>query len=66
MLDYHNFELYTMAYALVKWIDENRVSVIPSSWVTKPSLPIKSGFPVDGECFWRKKTSIFSTVISGE
>ena len=57
-----------MSYALVKWIEEDRVSVIPTSWITKPALPIKK-FPSAGACYWRKKSSVYDTLIfdiSGE
>ena len=39
----------------VKWIQEDRVSVIPCTWVVEPSPIPETGFPVEGRCF-RKKT----------
>ena len=45
----------------VKWIQEDRVSVIPCAWVVEPS-PIP-GFPAEGRCCLRKKTSIFDTLV---
>ena len=48
-----------MSWVLVKWIQEDRVSIIPCAWVVEP-IPIpETGFPVEGRCYWRKKTSIF-------
>ena len=60
-----------MAWTLVKWIDENRHSVIPSSWIVEPTmLELEtSDFPVAGSCYWKKKTSVYDTQIlqlSGE
>ena len=52
-----------MSWALVKWIEEDRVSVIPSTWVTEPHPLPDAGFPVKGKSFWRKKTNIFETFL---
>ena len=43
-----------MAFVLVKWLSDERTSIIPSAWVTKPT-PIPDALPVDGECYWKKK-----------
>ena len=45
-----------MSWALVKWIEEDRVSVIPSTWVTEPRPLPDAGFPVKGKSYWRKLT----------
>ena len=34
----------------VKWIQEDRVSVIPCAWVVEPSPIPETGFPVEGRC----------------
>ena len=47
----------------VKWIQEDRVSVIPCAWVVEPSPIPETGFPVEGRCYLRKKTSIFDTLV---
>jgi len=43
-----------MAFVLVKWLSDERTSIILSWWVTKPT-PIPDTLPVDGECYWKKK-----------
>ena len=40
----------------VKWIQEDRVCVIPCAWVVEPSPIPETGFPVEGRCYLRKKT----------
>lgn len=53
-----------MAFVLVKWLKEDRVSTIPSAWVIQPKqLPDKKKLPVEGKCMWRKKSSIFDTIL---
>lgn len=51
-----------MAWVLVKWIEEDSVSVIPSSWVISPT-PLPDELPVEGVCFWKKKTNILAAVV---
>ena len=34
-----------MSWALVKWIEEDRISVIPSTWLIEPSPLPDAGFP---------------------
>ena len=55
-----------MSWALVKWIEEDRVSEIPSTWVTEPRPLPDAGFPVKGKSFWRKKTETFLLNTSGK
>ena len=56
-----------MAWALVKWIEEDRISVIPSSWIVEPSsLPEQHDFPVAGSCYWKKKSCAEILQLSGE
>ncbi len=42
---------------------EDRVSTIPSAWVVKPNPMPTSGFPIDGKCYWKKKTSTWDTLL---
>ena len=52
-----------MAYALVRWIDEDRVSVIPVGWVLQPATIDESDLPTQGVSYWKKQTSKHDTVI---
>lgn len=57
-----------MAHVLVKWKEDNRISVVPTSWVLTP-IPLPSSLPVDGECRWKKKNSHYDVTFiaqSGE
>ena len=42
----------------MKWIEEDRISVIPSTWVIQPSPLPDAGFPIKGKYFFRKKTNV--------
>lgn len=58
-----------VAWALVKWLNEDRVSVIPSTWVVKPSTVDNIQLPVNDCCYWKKKSVTYDTEIldvSGE
>ena len=50
-----------MAYVLVKWIDEDKSSVILSAWVIQPN-PI-GDLPATGKCIWKKKGSSYKSII---
>ena len=53
-----------MVFVLVRWLKEDRVSVIPSSWAVQPNpIPAQSELPVKGLCFWRKKGNKYDTMI---
>lgn len=62
-----HFTIITMsngAWALVKWIEEDRISVIPTGWIVKPSdLAMDLKLPVSGSCYWKKKTNLYETLI---
>ena len=53
----------SMAFCLVKWIEEDNFSVISSSWVLQPDDISTSKLPVDGVCYWRKKSCQHQTRI---
>ena len=48
-----------MSWALVKWIEEDRVSVIPSTWVTEPRPLPDAGF-LRASLFGGRKLKLFS------
>lgn len=52
-----------MAWVLVKWLEENRLGAIPSSWVLEPSPIPETGLPMKGVCFWKRKSSKWDTLI---
>lgn len=54
-----------MKWALVKWIQEDRVSVIPTAWIVTPEdlEEKKIDEPIAGTCFWKKKTNVYQTLI---
>ena len=52
-----------MAFALVRWIDEDQVSVIPVGWVLQPATIDESDLPIKGVCYWKKRTSKHDTII---
>ena len=45
----------SMAYVLVKWLEEDRISIIPSSWVLQVTA---NELPAKGVCFWKKNRCI--------
>ena len=47
-----------VAWALVKWTEEDRFSVIPSGWVVTPTPLLVESFLLKG-CYWKKNTSTF-------
>jgi chromosome segregation ATPase len=51
------------SWILVKWIDEDRLGVIPCSWVVEPTLIVKDDLPKKGVCFWKKKSATFDPGI---
>ena len=51
-----------MAFVLVKWTTDERTSVIPSTWVIKPS-PLPEALPVEGECYWKKKSCRYEATL---
>lgn len=53
----------TMAFVLVKWLEEGYISTIPSSWVVQPRPIPTAGFPVAAICYWKRKTSRWDTEI---
>jgi len=59
-----------MAYALVEWLCDGRVSVIPSSWVASPKpVPDNDTLPVPATVTWKKSKKLWQTnilVTSGE
>ncbi len=52
-----------MAWALVKWIEEDRISIISSTWIIEPNPIPESGFPIKGKCYWKKKTNTLDTLL---
>ena len=48
-----------MAWALVRWTKEDRLSIISSSWILEPSLIVQDSLPVFGVAYWRKKSNKF-------
>ena len=54
-----------MSWALVRWLEERKVGVVPSRWVLKPSPLPESGFPLKGLCYWKRKTDVWETLILG-
>lgn len=52
-----------MAFALVRWIEEDRVSVVPVGWVLQPATIDASDLPTQGVCYWKKRSSKHDTVI---
>ena len=52
-----------MAFAMVKWIEEDRLSVIPSGWVLQPTPIVANDLPIEGVCYWKKKSSRHNTLI---
>lgn len=56
------FMVAEMAWVLVLWKEEDKHSVIPSDWVVEPN-PVPTVLPVDGRCYWRKKTAAWDTRI---
>lgn len=52
-----------MALALVRWTDEDQVSVIPIGWVLQPATIDESDLPTQGVCYWKKRTSKHDTVV---
>jgi len=46
----------TLAFILVEYLHDNRVSVIPTSWVISPK-PLLSTLPVTGVCYWKRKSN---------
>ena len=53
-----------VAWALIKWIEEDRFSVIPSGWVVNPTPLLVESFVVKG-CYWKKKPVHFTAIASG-
>ncbi len=51
-----------MAFVLVRWTKEDRMSVIPVAWVVNPS-PVPAHFPVKGMAYWRKKTHVLEAIL---
>ena len=54
---YFLLNVEVMVYVLVRWIDEDRVSVIPVGWVLQPATIDESDLPTQGVCYWKKRTS---------
>lgn len=52
-----------MSWVLVKWIEEDYISTVPSSWVLKPDAIPTAGFPVAGVCYWQRKSSRWDVEI---
>ena len=63
LFKYFVLNVEVMAFALVRWTDEDRVSVIPSAWVLQPATIDESDLPTPGVCFWKKRTSRHDTTI---
>lgn len=62
LLTSEGFVQKRMAYALVQWKDDQRISVIPAKWILSPSV-IPEDLPVEGECYWKRKGSRYRTEI---
>ena len=52
-----------MAWALVKWLEEDRLGIISAEWVLQPTTIAKSKLPIEGVCYWKKKSSRWNTLI---
>ncbi len=57
---------FSMAeWAMVRWIQKDRISVIPTSWIVKPTVLelVQMKLPALGSCYWRKKSCVYKTEI---
>ena len=52
-----------MAFSLVSWTDENRLSIIPSSWVVEPPAVESEALPISGKAYWKKKSNVLDVEI---
>jgi len=53
-----------MAYALVKWEQDGRYTVVSSQWVLHPKpLPAAKDLPVAGICRWTKKSQRYQVEL---
>ena len=52
-----------MAFVLVKWLADERMSIIPAKWVIQPTPIVADTLPVDGECYWKKRTCCWEARI---
>jgi len=51
-----------MSFVLVKWMDDGRISVVPSAWALHPK-PLPENLPVEGTCRWKKKSSRYDVTF---
>ena len=55
-----------MSFVLVKWVEEAEISIAPVSWVLEPSsLPVDEPLPIDGVCYWKRKSNKYRVKILG-
>ena len=56
---------FGMSWVLVKWVEEDYVSIVSSSWVLEPNPIPTDGLPVAGVCYWQRKSSKWDVEILG-
>ena len=54
----------TALWALVKWEEDGRFTVVPAAWVIEPRpLPMQKDLPVSGLCRWTKRSAQYKVVV---
>ena len=58
------------SWALVKWEEDGRFTVVPAGWVLEPHpLPLRKDLPANGLCRWTKRSAKYKVIVldvSGE